>query len=101
MSTISNRGKALIRSLINDDDVVVTNEEDFIGIVVDFLRNLYKCEGHYVVLNTSNCFRPIPSEFHDILTALPEMEEIHKAIKSMAPSKALGPDGIPAIFFQK
>lgn len=47
------------------------------------------------------CVPSITNHINDILTGAVNSEEILSALKQMADSKALGPDGMSAMFFQK
>lgn len=73
--------------------------------------------GMYLTTKYLKIFKAKPTIFYDCLDhfilggvsdadntkidAIPSTEEIHSIVKSMHPIQALGPDGMPAFFFQK
>lgn len=53
---------------------------------------------NHILYGEDNC---IPRDMNAYLVTMYEREEVYTTLKSMAPTKALGLDGLPALFFQK
>lgn len=68
---------------------------------MDFFKNLYMVECTHDSLYIYQNFDPVHESKHAQLVAVPILVEIHSAIKSMAPPKALGLDAIQVGFYKK
>jgi hypothetical protein len=67
----------------------------------EFYRNLYTFEGvHDMHKVLDHVPRKVTTEMNDLLRATYTREEVKKALFQMFPTKAPGPDGFPAYFFQ-
>jgi hypothetical protein len=68
---------------------------------VSYFMSLFESEGvHQVEHYTSTIQEKVTASVRAGLLAKFTREEIHEAIKSMPPQKALGPDGYTANFYQ-
>ncbi|GAU44733.1 hypothetical protein TSUD_88180 [Trifolium subterraneum] len=86
--------------LVNDDDVVVTNQEGLCEVAKSYFESLFKAvEG-----NQEPVLSLIQPRVTDIdnerLTAPILKEEIHTALMQMHPDKSPGPDGFNPAFYQ-
>ncbi|KAH1129313.1 hypothetical protein J1N35_000691 [Gossypium stocksii] len=96
------RRKNMIKGLENEDGILITDEEEVSNLATEYFNDLFSSK------QVSNCerlfdsFSPCIKEEHNVmLMKYFKEEEVVKAIKSIAPLKALGQDGFPAIFYQK
>lgn len=71
-------------------------------LALDFYRNLYTSEG---VQGVEEVLEHVPAKvtpaMNEILMAPYEEKEVKTALFQMFPTKAPGPDGFPAHFFQR
>ena len=69
--------------------------------IVDFYQNLFTSSSPS---NFEEVIKTIPhvvtDEMNDMLTTEFHIEEVEVALKQMAPLKALGPNGMPPLFYQ-
>ncbi|KAK5795031.1 hypothetical protein PVK06_036285 [Gossypium arboreum] len=91
-----------IRGLEDSDGVLKSERMDMEIIIKDYFMGLFKSNG---VGNTnhilSGVHRRVTEDMNQILVAEYNEIEIVEALNSIGPTKASGPDGFPAIFFQK
>ena len=91
-----------IVELRNSDGVLVSGEGDLLVIVRDYYKNLFLSSGPTEVDEVVLSIKPvITNDMNNCLISLFSRVEIECALNQMAHLKALGPDGMPPIFFQK
>ena len=91
-----------IVELRNSDGVLVSGEGDLLVIVRDYYKNLFLSSGPTEVDKVVLSIKPvITNDMNNCLISLFSRVEIECTLNQMAHLKALGPDGMPPIFFQK
>jgi hypothetical protein len=96
------RNKNKITELTMTDGTVTQDVDTMQSMTRDFYQHLYTAEGTQgmqTVLETVP--RRVTSGMNTFLTAPYTGEEVKKALFQMFPTKAPGPDGFPAHFFQR
>ena len=92
----------MIKALSNSLGVQVDDPTQLKAMVQEFYENLYTTEGVQDIEEVTN---HVPSkvtpEMNAILCAPYTREEVKVALFQMFPTKAPGPDGFPAHFYQR
>lgn len=96
------RKKNMIKALQNSLGVITYDPDELKVMVNDFYKNLYTTEGVSNMEAVLNCIpRKVTPEMNEVLCAHYTNEEVKAALFQMFPTKAPGPDGFPAHFFQR
>lgn len=91
-----------IKGLEDSNGVWQTSDEHLEQICVDFYSNLFSSQGSVEVENfLEGMEAKITQSMNEDLLADFTPEEVKVALNQIHPMKAPGPDGIPALFFQK
>jgi hypothetical protein len=96
------RRKNRIKHLINPNGEITEDVEEMKSMATNFYQNLYTSEGTsnmHKVLNTVP--RKVTASMNEHLMVEYTNEEIKNDLFQMFPTKAPGPDGFPAHFFQR
>jgi hypothetical protein len=95
------RRKNLIKALTGSDGQTVEDPEALKSMMNDFYKNLFTSEGVQDMHNVlDHVPRKVSAQMNDTLTTDFTEEDVKKALFQMFPTKAPGPDGFPAHFFQ-
>ena len=96
------RKKNMIKALANSLGTLNEDPEELKRMVTDFYKNLYTSEG---VADMDQVLSKVPVKvtphMNDMLLAPYTNEEVKTALFQMFPTKAPGPDGFPAHFYQR
>ena len=80
--------------------MVCTDEEEISKILIDYYQNLFTLASPS---NMEKVLMAVPTVITDEQNAMLSAEfaknEVEEAIQQMAPLKALGPDGLPPLFY--
>ena len=91
-----------IRGIYNIAGQWMENQQDIKQIAVSFFDNLFTTSEPSQIQDGARAILPkVTQEMNDQLSREFTSEEVHKALQQMHPTKAPGPDGMSAIFFQK
>ncbi|KAK3182761.1 hypothetical protein Dsin_030047 [Dipteronia sinensis] len=98
------RARTVIRGLYDEMGIWCAGEQALEHVVVGYFSDLFKSEeSNCAAINqVLGCMEhKLSSRSRVYLDAPFTVEEVRKAIFDMAPSKAPGPDGLPAFFYQR
>ncbi|KAH1105951.1 hypothetical protein J1N35_009719 [Gossypium stocksii] len=96
------RKKNRIKGLMDENGCWVSEPEGISKVATDYFKELFTVQGTSSGGRLDSLImRCIPREINDRLVRDFEAAEVLEAVKSIAPLKASGKDGYPAIFFQK
>lgn len=102
MATIIRRARKKITGMRNDNGDLITNKDEIKEMIKSYFINQFdKDDNCDVVAALKGYFPNINSATRLEVMKPVSTEDITKAVKEMAPTKALGPDGLHAIFYQK
>lgn len=93
-----------IKGLFDDTGHWCAKEKDIADINLKYFAQLFsssKPVNHELETITANIYPVVQDSMNNILCAPYTESEIHKDLFDMHPSKAPGPDGFTALFFQK
>ncbi|GMJ04189.1 hypothetical protein HRI_004088000 [Hibiscus trionum] len=94
--------KNTISKLQNDDGVWFSEDTEMLNLVGSYFQKLFTSSDMVDDRRLLDCVRPvITGEVNSKLTSPFNREEIDTALRSMAPLKASGFDGYPALFYQR
>jgi hypothetical protein len=89
-------------SMLKKDNLILTDPQDIASHIVDYYKNLFSTNSQ--VLPNNLIGNVIPSLVSDnennILTAIPDSEEIKQAVFTLSGDSAPGPDGFGGCFYQ-
>lgn len=91
-----------ISELRNSKGELVSGEENISTMVTNYYSSLFTLSGPVGIEEVVQFIKPVvTAEMNHNLIGSFSREEVEIALKQMAPLKALGPDGMRPIFFQK
>ena len=92
----------MIKALQNSLGVMSDDPEELKSLVHEFYETLYTSEGVNNMEAVLSCVpTKVTDEMNELLTAPYKGEEVKAALFQMFPTKAPGPDGFPAHFYQR
>jgi hypothetical protein len=83
-----------------DNDRLVENEEEINKLATDYYKNLFGPSNISTIHMNDMNMKKLSSEDRESLTISFSLEEIHKVVFDLKHNSALGPDGLPAEFFE-
>ncbi|PKI54066.1 hypothetical protein CRG98_025560 [Punica granatum] len=95
------RKRLKVEALRGEDGAWVDDDACLSEIAVKHFLALYTTVDIPDEFQTNHCFSELPNGADSLLSATPTTEEICRALFSMSPLRASGPDGFQAFFYQK
>jgi hypothetical protein len=96
------RRKFLIKSLVRQDGKLIDDPNEMQSMTAEFYKTLYTSEGvHDMNLVLDHVPRKVTRDMNEMLSSPYSPDEVKRALFQMFPTKAPGPDGFPAHFFQR
>lgn len=100
--TVENQRRNFISAMKDDEGVWKVTRDEIGSLFTKEFTKLFKVEEIQRSEQLSDFIHcSVSSEENARLEAIPTVEEIWSAVKTMHPIKAPRPDGMPALFFQK
>ena len=92
--------KNLIEGIRDEEDRWRDQPTDIATILVNYFQNLFTSTEHTMPQHVLSCVHPIiDDEMNSALSQEFDEKEVEEALHQMAPLKALGPDGMPPLFY--
>lgn len=102
LSTIIHRRHNLIEFIKTPENQWISNPTTISNTFLGHFHSLYSTTHQPTPPSLTNLFPPVITiEENEILCAIPDGLEIQQVVFSLGALKALGSDGIPALFYQK
>ena len=97
------RGRKQVNKLsIMEDDqgLICDNEEGIVRIISSYFQSIFTSSGTDCIETVHEAISPcIPKETNDLLTTIPDREEVRRAVYAIQADKAPGLDGFSASFY--